>query len=313
MRCALESCGAEFEQTHPRRRYCSTRCRERARWGRPGQAEKCRKRSHKWYSDPENKINHMAARRGRRMSAKTGRGEWEMAAPVLEYIPGGCVPIALECGYRFEHWQLASLHGMLTRITGPHAPNNPVFSLFPWGKGCGWAVYIRDLDLARSIAMRTHIVEFNDRDQEFALGCLVRVKAPVVKTGAWRLRITAVTPVHCRSAGGTVHYTAPTSNNLKGTLEAFTARRLGIKPEKHDVQVRLLDSTAFPDRVNLAGNGHKLGEISGWSGSVDVEVNALGRLLLECAALGMGLGGKSAFGFGRIKVQLLEETCKQQG
>lgn len=303
-KCAFNSCGIEFEATHPRQRYCCTRCKEHARWQRSEQIEKSKQRSQKWYSNPENKLNHMIARRGRRMSAKTGRGEWEMPAPMIEYLPGGCVPIAIECGYKFEHWQLASLHGMLSTITGPHSANNPVFTLFPWHLGCGWAAYIRDIELARSIAMRTHVVDFNDREQELALGWLVRVKAPLIKPGVWKLRITTITPVCCRATGGT-YYMAPTANNIKGTLEVNVARRLGIKTEKHDVQVRLLDSNAFLDKLRLSGNGSKLGDICGWSGSIDIEVNALGRLLLECAALGMGLGGKSAFGFGRIKVETI--------
>jgi hypothetical protein len=149
--------------------------------------------------------------------------------------------------------------------------------------------------------MRKHTVEFDGHDTELALGWLMRVRAPKIASGCWKLRITAVTPIHCRC--GTVHYTAPTANNIKGTLESFTARRLGLKAAKNDILVRLLYSSAFPDRLRLAGNGGKLGEIAGWSGGVDVETNAFGRLLLECAALGIGLGGKTAFGFGRIKVE----------
>lgn len=304
-------CGSDFESTNARKVYCSLRCRWNARWARQEQVERSHARSRVWYSKPENKISHAAARRGRRLSAATGRGEWEMPAPRLDYLPGGFLPITIECGYRFAHWQLAALHGMMTSITGPHAPNNPVFSLFPYSGGCGWGCYVGDLDLARSIAARDHSIRFDDRDQALTLGCLIRVKAPVIKRGSWLMRITAITPVHCRSTGGSVHYTAPTANNLKGTLEALTARRLGIATEKHDVQVRLLNSTAFPDHIFLGGNGHKLGDIAGWSGSVDVEVNALGRLLIECAALGLGLGGKTAFGFGRIKSEVLEGKCKQ--
>jgi hypothetical protein len=224
-------------------------------------------------------------------------------APDLGYLPGAFVPLALENGFRFEHWQISALHGMVTSITGPHTPNDPNFSLFPWHKGCGWAAYIRDLELAKSVAMKTHVVDFRGEAMDLAVGWMVRVKAPKVPAGAWKLRVTAVTPVQVRNAGVTT-YTSPTANNIRGTLEAFTARRLGIHVDKHDVQVEMLSHETSPDRINLSGRSEFAG-IRGWVGHVDLRVNALARLMLESCATGMGLGGKTAFGFGRIKVETI--------
>lgn len=299
-----EHCGFEFSKLFEWHIYCGDKCKAAAKAKRdllvPERAERLRARCRKWYD----------RNRRKKPPEQYTVSNPEQESPAhqvlkLEYIPGACVPIALDSGFKFEHWQISALHGMMTSITGPHAPNNPVFSLFPWHQGCGWAAYFRVLDMARQLAMKTHVVDFDSRDTELALGWIVRVKAPKMTDSDSTLRITAITPVHCRSNGGAVHYTSPTANNIKGTLEAHTARRLGLKPQLGDTVVQLLDSTAFPSEVRLAGNGQKLGGISGWAGSVDVRVNPLGRFLLECAALGMGLGGKTAFGFGRIKVEVL--------
>src|SRR5512145_1062550 len=309
-----EQCGKEFEQKGDHHRFCSERCKDQAKHQRDMLVpERVQKNRNRWYQ--ANKSRHqakvLAYRLAHRQVAKSktvtsvAADPWLAPAPRLDMIPGAFMPIFFDAyGRRFEHWQISALHGMLTRITGPHQPNNPVFSLLPWPSGCGWALYLRDCEMAARLGARAHVVEFDGTTTELMLGVARRIKAPAVTAGAWKMRVTALTPVHCRSDHGRVQYTAPTSNNIRGTLDSFTARRLGIKTQKGDVQVRMLDAKqAFPDAVRLAGNGQKLGEMSGWSGSVDVEVNALGRLLLECAGLGIGLGGKTAFGFGRVRVE----------
>lgn len=304
-----EHCGIEFQKLFEWHIYCEDKCKAAAKAKRdlkvPERAERIRARCRNWYDRKRTKKLTEAAEHQLAEQCAVTNLEHESPGfiiPELDYIPGACVPIALDCGVKFAHWQIACLHGMMTSITGPHAPNNPIFSLFPWNNGCGWAAYFRDLEMARGVAMKTHIVGFNGKESELALGWVVRIKAPKLRHEDSIVRVTTITPVHCRSNGGEVHYTAPTANNIKGTLEAHTARRLGLRPQLGDVQVQLLDSSASPAQVNLGGNGKKLGGLSGWAGSVDLRVNPLGRFLLECAGLGMGLGGKTAFGFGRIKV-----------
>lgn len=48
--------------------------------------------------------------------------------------------------------------------------------------------------------------------------------------------------------------------------------------------------------------GYERGVVGASWGSLIVECNATGRWLLDCAAL-VGLGGKTAFGFGRVRVE----------
>jgi hypothetical protein len=64
----------------------------------------------------------------------------------------------------------------------------------------------------------------------------------------------------------------------------------------------LVDAQTEREEVLLRG---KVGPVRGWSGSVVVETNAVGRWLLECAGRGLGLGGRTAFGFGRVRVECL--------
>ena len=306
VKCKSESCSVEFEPKSSKHQFCSDRCRYRTKEaGTADLIEKNKQRCAKWYRDENNRTLALARGAARKLSSKTGRGEWEEPAPNLGFIPGAFAPIALENGHQFEHRQLAALHGMMTSITGAHRPNNPVFTLLRSHLGCGWGAYISDLEMARKVAARFHDVRFNDQVISLVIGCLFRVKSPIVKSGAWNMRISTVTPVHCRSNGGETQYSEPTSSNIKGTLEGFTARRLGIETHPEDVQVIMLKADTTPAKVSVAGNGRKLGDMVGWHGNVIVKTNALGRLLIECAALGLGLGGKTAFGFGRIKSEVI--------
>jgi CRISPR/Cas system endoribonuclease Cas6 (RAMP superfamily) len=78
------------------------------------------------------------------------------------------------------------------------------------------------------------------------------------------------------------------------------------------VPVQIVSATTVPARVRLEGpprptdprRGPSVGgdgRVRGWMGSVTVETSAMGVWLLEVAAE-LGLGGRVAYGFGRVSV-----------
>jgi hypothetical protein len=152
------------------------------------------------------------------------------------------------------------------------------------------------------VAGKAHCLRLGDNNVILHCGPLVRVKAPTYKPGKYRVRIDAITPIHIRANGGTIIRVTPTANHLRGTLEGFMPRRLGLEIPPNTVRLDLVDSHTSEDYVPLAGRIREFGKTAGWIGHVVVEVNAVGRFLLQCCALGMGYGGKVAFGFGRIKI-----------
>lgn len=310
-----ERCGAVVERKSPQQRFCCDKCRylwsyyQRDRLSpefRAANNERCKR----WYE--AHKAEHIAKVAARKRAANVSelspskrKGEepdsWMLPAPELDYLPGGAFTLDLRPRHKFPHHQLSALHGIVTAITGPHHPTKPQFALVPWPCGCGWAVYVEDIETARMVAGKMHAVRF-DGNATLHCGPLMRIKAPSVATGLHRLRIDALTPVHVRSSGGTVLRLVPTSSNLRGTLEGFLPRRLGVSVPPGSVALRVLEDCTRTDRVDMRGNGAKLNGCPGWVGHVIIETNAVGRWLFECAALGLGYGGKVAFGFGRIRV-----------
>lgn len=113
------------------------------------------------------------------------------------------------------------------------------------------------------------------------------------------MRIDTLTPVVIQKDGRSHLYTAPTSETLLGTLSASLMPRLGLGRNGSDLRLILHERHTEPEKVWC---GDKLGLVHGWSGYAVVEINAPARWLLEVAARGPGLGGRTAFGFGRIRV-----------
>lgn len=304
-------CSRQVERKAPHQLFCSARCRylhrdsHRAEY-RAENNERCRK----WYAEHRDEhIAKVAARRRAQQVTETPpskrKGEEPDAgmlpAPELDYLPGGAFTLDLRPRHKFPHHQLSALHGMVTTITGPHHPNKPQFALIPWDCGSGWAVYVADLDVARMVAGKAHGVRFNGANATLHCGTLVRIKAPRVTPGLHRLRIEAITPVHIRCENSTVLRLVPTAANLRGTLEGFLPKRLGVTVDPGQTVVRVVEDCTRAERTRINGRASFDGT-PGWVGHVIVETNAVGRWLFECAALGLGYGGKVAFGFGRIRV-----------
>ena len=292
---ACEVCDAPFVVTNisGRQLYCGRRCNRRARWMResvkPGVVAENRARCREWAAA------HRAVERS---------NTWLIGAPPYgEYLPGGAFTLRVTPALRWpiELRNTRALHGMVTDLIGkPHDPQVPGFVLIPSNAAAvGWGVYLPNAEDALQLAGRQVSGVLFDRNVVVSCGPMHRIKAPrVTKRGRRRLHIDIITPVCVRSDGGTYTYRAPTSANLCATLAAWLPRRLGVAIGPTDIRLLIVERNS---QVQWTPLGEKYGTVGGFVGSLIVETNAVGEWLLRCAE-SVGLGGKTAFGFGRIRV-----------
>lgn len=286
---ACEFCGVAIVPLGPWQRTCgSERCRDRLRLLDPKRVAYARAKNRRWCEE------HRAVR---------NRQPWLFGPPPHgPYLPGGGCEIAIAPPpqWPIEHRNVRALHGMLTAVMQSQHGQWPAFSILPWPRGCGWAVYSRvDEELARVAGQRVRCRLF-DREVDATFGPLARMKAPVVtRRSRQRVRVDAITPVIVRSMSGTTIYTAPTAELLRSTLTQEFPGRLGVEIGDDDLRLELVERDTQPATVLLGG---KYGAVRGWTGSIVLDVNAVGRWLIEAAARGPGLGGRVSFGFGRIRV-----------
>lgn len=201
--------------------------------------------------------------------------------------------------WRVEHRNVRALHGMLSTITGSHTGRWPRFALVPWPSPFGWAVYLRLDDDARLLANQKLAARLFDANVRVHFGPLIRLKSPSVrKRGHRRLRIDAITPVCIRQTDGEM-YTAPTTETIMSAIGVEFPSRVGLQSgDVARLRLELIERHTMPAMVPVGG---KYGAVRGWVGHCLVETNAVGEWLLR-AAERVGLGGRTAFGFGRIRV-----------
>lgn len=294
-----EQCGADIECKSKRHRFCSDKCRYAAQERRRVGTAKERARQRTGYMRRKLLEGH-----------KPTANPWLLGAPKFGgMLPGGGFELSFANGMTFEHRQVSALHGIVTSITGRHDRNLPNFTLLPWPRGCGWAVYCRDVELAKRLANSVLPVRIGSREIDMKTGMLYRPRAPRIdKRGRRRLQIDAITPVCCRRTNGPSQvqtcYTAPTSSTIRSTMATLLTKRLGVDMESEAVCVELVSRNTEPSTLSLAGRDGRLGNIRGWVGSIVVEANAVSHWLLGAAET-LGLGGTTSFGCGRIRVSEL--------
>lgn len=221
------------------------------------------------------------------------------APPYVGHLPGGALPLRvrpLPERPRLEHSR--HLHGAISRLVGMGHSGDMLadFALLPWADG--WGVYFRDDTRALRLAAKMFHVHLWGTDAALAFGPLHRIKAPVVtRRGRQRVRMDAITPVCVRETQAGI-YTAPTAAVIRSTLEAWMSKRVGVRCDQDNLRVELVSRATLPATVHLGG---KYGAVRGFVGSVELDVNAPALWLLLCAER-IGLGGRTAFGFGRIHV-----------
>lgn len=286
--CAV--CGVPIIPIAGGQRTCGApACREVARVLTPAQRAVKIERSRAW----------AAEHRGCSKSKPWLRG----APPHLPYLPGGGMTIAISPVPRWpiEHRNIRAFHGMMTMLVGLVHQRFPEWSLVPWPEGCGWGVYMRQDEVARRLAGRTIEGRLYDREVTVTTGPLIRIRAPLPgKRGRQRIRLDTITPVVIEAEGRTVTRTMPTVTSITSALTQSLPDRLGLVSLDRDTVV--LEVVSHETQTEVVPLGGKGGPVKGWAGSVVLEVNAVTRWLLEAAARGPGLGGRVAFGFGRVRV-----------
>jgi hypothetical protein len=215
------------------------------------------------------------------------------------------------------HWpaelrNLRGLHGAISALRArDHHDRFPAWSLRPWLNG--WAVHFLDDAEAREWAGKSFHGALWDRPTRFSFGPLVRMRAPVVsRRGRSRIRLDVLTPVVLRTDGGAKPCTLPTAEAILGALRGEMLYRLS--PSHRDdapgqdawtqwvrprVRLQIAERNTESCHVPMGG---KYGVVSGWQGYVILDVNAVAYWLLVAAERTIGLGGRGAFGFGRIRV-----------
>lgn len=265
-------------------------------------ASKCRDRhkSDLIRADPERYAKRLAQRAAHKREMYAARKDpWQFPPPpYAEFLPGRGLGLTIMGRIRFpiDLRNARLVHGLVTACIGkPHTRPAPGFSLVPWSGGLG--VYVHGEDW-RELAGETIGAAIADQPVQARFGPVWRMRSPRVRRGHQRVRIVAHTPVVIRNSGAR-WLTDATADHLIGTLRSSLAERLGAAVRTEDLRVEVLTSDV---RVVSTDLGDKYGRIPGWQGTVDVECNAPARWLLECAARGWGLGGKTAFGFGRVSI-----------
>lgn len=229
---------------------------------------------------------------------------WSLPAPAFgTHLPGGGLEIfisGLKCPLTLERTH--ALHGLLTNLLSTGHGQAPEFTMVPYGHG--WGVYIPDEVNVALLAGRIFVGRRLFEDHvTIRFGYPIRLKAPPVSTvGPRRVVVDTITPVIIRSAGSTVARTVPDEPALQATLIQNLAKRLKLDVEAFPL--RIITGCTLPSRSIPGG---KLGQVAGWEGQVVVLTNATGEFLLRCAGAVLGLGGRTAFGYGRVRVSEYQE------
>lgn len=238
---------------------------------------------------------------------------WMGEPPAYDaFLPGGA------CTLRFSPRPLRRLglgaahfiHGAVSTILGesgvPHHERWPVFTVVLDALGSATLVLGQD-DAAAVIANGRFPVRIGTQENvTMDVGPLTRLRAPIVHgRGPRLLRITAETPVVVRRTVSKpdhghrgAYHTTPTTENLRHSIGAQFAERLGLGFR----ELGQLELVHRDTRGVKQMTGPKVRLTWGWLGSVVVRVDAQAEWLLRAAET-LGLGGRTAFGFGRVRVE----------
>jgi len=298
-----EFCSAPFRQRQPKQTTCrAAECRKKAQ----------ARRFERWYAKPGNADVHrkrtaarMRERRGTvapEPVAATVVDPWAAAPPAYDkHLPGGAMWVRFSPYREVPHRLVRYLHGIVTQALGMPHGQTADFSLLhvtTQMSPSGWGVYVRDEAAARALAGSVTQSRFGNAATTVTFGPFVRLHAPrVTETGRHRVRLDTITPVVIRSAGRSAR--RPTKFSLWSALTQAFPGRLGVELDGHAVGLEVVASRTEVIHMPMGKIGG--GAVVGWSGSVTLDVNPIGRWLLECADR-LGLGGKTAFGFGRVRV-----------
>lgn len=212
-----------------------------------------------------------------------------------------------------DEYGLRLLHGVLHRsLEVGHRLHANAFAL-TIRRGTVWLV-TTDADVLSRLRSLQRVLFSGDRDEyQVIVGARSKMRAPPPRdAGQWRARVVIERPL-VLTRGSLLN--GRESKRLRDAPEGLESQlericiRLGLPVPPivcrvlHADVERVLDSDGV-DGVRVGGHIQleTPGRVAALVGVLDVECNAAGRWLLDCAAL-VGLGGKTAFGFGRVRVE----------
>lgn len=215
------------------------------------------------------------------------------------------------------------LHGALHKALGiGHSRDATPFALvLPTAHGA--PLYFVELELSQARGLVDRLPErvllaSDPRPLDLRATRLTRLRAPADRApGQYRARVIAAGPLALKKSNRVIakrakeverpylHQLQTNPTDLTGALERVAAR-IGLQIHPGAVIARVIahDLEAL-DPIHVGGHwriGDRLGCVEALVGVIDVECNAVGRWLLDCAAL-VGLGSKTAIGFGRVRVE----------
>jgi len=236
------------------------------------------------------------------------RDAWSIASPTREYLPGRLVEIRAHPRPLLTEWApsvLRQLHAIITKVTSiPHDPRMPNFTLVQhrrYPSVYAWMRYESHVALLPEVAN----MELYGQPTRITFPLKWSVKAPKpYDPGQYKRRIKTVTPFGIYQG-----ITRALKTDLTDIVTQLhnTATQIGM--DDHDEIVARVTSQDT-EMVSMRVGGHVtrsdagVGYADALHGVVDVECNAIGAWLLDVAAI-TGFGAKTAFGFGRIRVEAL--------
>ena len=295
-------CGNTFIGAHAWVWFCSDDCRRnrraeqqraRVRTFTPEQIIQARKRNAEWMRENRNVRNPQP---------------WLAGPPPFDvHLPGVTMGFALD---PVPKWPVAlrntrQLHGAMTAALDiGHRAHSATFALrMTDASPSGWAVHWWAPEGA-ALANRSVLLKLYDRPTTFHFGNAFRLRTPKIsRQGHRKLRIDTITPVSIMSCGRTVTRHTMTAEHLLGSLGGVTWSTWmpSIRYLVTDDKLRLKTISVDSEQTVATDLGGKYGTVHAWEGSMVVDANAPAHWMLKVAAL-TGLGSRTAFGFGQIRV-----------
>jgi hypothetical protein len=189
-------------------------------------------------------------------------------------------------------------------LRAEHRPMSPRFVLAPWPVGLGWRAYIPELELGLKVAGNIHNGVLFRKPVMIRCSGLIRARAPQISGwGKQLVVVKTMTPICLRKTVSSdrkrKHYRKEiTVSNLLSVLSTWLPNRLGIQLEDGCLDA---DVVALQMKREIVPVGGKLGKVIAHRGVMVLRANGPTRWLLKATET-VGLGGRSAYGFGRVIV-----------
>lgn len=220
-----------------------------------------------------------------------------------------------------DHFAARMLHGALHHAlgVGHSLDRTPLWIVLPARRGDRLWLCSHDSALLDRLP-RSVLLGSDEEAHDLAVHSRARIKSPPPREpGQYRARVLTRGPLALKKSNRTIERAEGESKraarfghiqldprDLSGTLERVAAR-IGVElPAKHIIaRVVSHDLERIEDGVRVGGHwttGGRPGTVDALIGVLDIECNAVGRWLLDAAAL-VGLGSRTSIGFGRVSAE----------